>query len=335
MARIPRIIQKIFARNRLGTTDVGRFGSFAGGSAQYASNAIEAQIGAHWENGWADAVNTNDAPTLEDMNAVHYALSQQIAYMLQRGIPEWSASEEYHQNCFVSSGGSLYRSKTDNNLNNALTNNTHWELFNPSTTASPKTIEGMIATYNGLGSEDTSNIFGGVVENSNPDAYLGRIGFSTDTTLASDDTIDYYILDFGTFSATEVIGSSILKTGNVAYADCGSFTTSLGTGGLPTYIDLPDIDLAIPDLEEYGVMFQVKNAAGTAKEITILPPGQFGGQYLNQEPWYGGETTRILYFNKESAYLKAATVAALTDGSTNLRSGPRVPQMMVGWKIKV
>lgn len=125
-ARLPRYIQKIFARLRIGGTSVGKFGSFHSGSPEYANNPEEAQEGSAWVQGWEDATNTNDAPALEDDNAINYTFSHQIAYLLQRGMPEWDAEEMYHENCYVSSGTTIYRSLTNNNLNNAVTDTSHW-----------------------------------------------------------------------------------------------------------------------------------------------------------------------------------------------------------------
>ena len=67
---------------------------------------------------------------MQEDNGVLYGITYQLAYILQTGIPEWSASEKYFQYNFCQKNGVIYMSKGDNNLNNdpALdTAGTYWD----------------------------------------------------------------------------------------------------------------------------------------------------------------------------------------------------------------
>ena len=50
----------------------------------------------------------------------------QLAYLMQEGVPEWNADTTYYIGSIVNDGlGNCYRSLTDSNLNNALTDTTN------------------------------------------------------------------------------------------------------------------------------------------------------------------------------------------------------------------
>lgn len=58
-------------------------------------------------SGW----NSGDIPTNTDFNFIDARQDQGLAYMLQKGIPEWDASTEYQANkSFVQYNGKLYKS---------------------------------------------------------------------------------------------------------------------------------------------------------------------------------------------------------------------------------
>ena len=136
MAKIPRVYQKLFALNAL-STYVGQFGSKAAGTpiTTLDGNTIQA-LAAFTGNGWPDAVNaSNKAPFLEEMNALHRLLFQQIANIFQDGVPVWDPSTPYYTGCIVrkDTTSELYSSSIDNNINNALpsqANNGSWTYIN-------------------------------------------------------------------------------------------------------------------------------------------------------------------------------------------------------------
>lgn len=131
MARIPRKTQKIFSGSANGD-QIAVFGSMKTGTPQYSSD-VETLQSAEYEQGWSDAILNDKAPYLEEMNGVQYGLSSQIAYLLQQGI-----ANEYDPNTIYFKGSTVavinnttvtyYRSLTDNNQGNAVTDGVNWTL---------------------------------------------------------------------------------------------------------------------------------------------------------------------------------------------------------------
>lgn len=127
MAKITRAIQKIFCGDVPAIDNVAVFGSLAASSPDYSDDPIEIQSLAAYGQGWESATVLNQAPALQDMNALQYLFSRQIAYQMQAGIPEWIATQTYYIGSWaISSAGIPYVSIVDNNLNNALTDATKW-----------------------------------------------------------------------------------------------------------------------------------------------------------------------------------------------------------------
>jgi len=81
-----------------------------------------------WANGWTSAVVGANSPTVEDMNSAFYALAYQLAYGMQSGIPEYDSSTTYYTGSFCQSAGIIYKSITDGNIGNAVTNASYWSL---------------------------------------------------------------------------------------------------------------------------------------------------------------------------------------------------------------
>lgn len=131
MARIPRKTQKIFSGSANGD-QIAVFGTMKTGTPQY-SGDIETLQSAEYEQGWSDAILNDKAPYLEEMNGVQYGLSKQIAYLLQQGL-----ANEYDTNTIYFKGSTVavinnatvtyYRSLTDNNQGNAVTDGVNWTL---------------------------------------------------------------------------------------------------------------------------------------------------------------------------------------------------------------
>lgn len=151
MAKIPRVTQKIFAENA-GSNEVTAFGTAKNGDdAKYTKDLSKIQTEA-FTQGWEPALLTDDAPFMEDMNAVLLALSQQIAYLLQDGIAEWDNQTTYYKFSIVkkviNEDLKLFYSLTDDNIGNdpeqdtAVTN---WKELNLGG-ASQFAIGGLIIT---------------------------------------------------------------------------------------------------------------------------------------------------------------------------------------------
>ena len=111
MSKLTRKLFNIFCENKIATpTDnIGVFGSKKAGASAWSSDPDTIQS-AHYSNGWADAVVSNQAPCMDDMNAIQYLFSYMIKYMYQTGIPEWLSTEEYYQYSFVRYNGNVWMS---------------------------------------------------------------------------------------------------------------------------------------------------------------------------------------------------------------------------------
>jgi hypothetical protein len=129
MARINRVTQKIFAGS---ASNNGQFGSAQVGTKVESNDLATLMSLAAFDTGWLDAVlGSSKFPPLEEFQALDYILSTQMAYVLQQGIPEWDAGTTYYTNNIVAKAGTnqLYSSKTNANLNNALTDTANWKLL--------------------------------------------------------------------------------------------------------------------------------------------------------------------------------------------------------------
>lgn len=129
---VPRKTAKIFA-NSASTQDMTVFGSTLANNTQYATD-LDSLQSSHYEVGWREAIISNlNYPLLSDMNAVQHTVTQQIAYTLQHGVPEWNSATTYYTYDIVNQGGILYISIVDNQTNHQVTDTDYWaEYYNPS-----------------------------------------------------------------------------------------------------------------------------------------------------------------------------------------------------------
>jgi hypothetical protein len=130
MPKIQRKTQKIFC-NSADSDQIAVFGSMSSGTPVYSNDVEELQSNEAYSIGWDAATLEDKAPFMEEMNAMQYCLSYQLAYTLQTGIPEWDAETEYFENTsFCQVNGVIYQSKTNNNIgNNPTTDSTNWGLY--------------------------------------------------------------------------------------------------------------------------------------------------------------------------------------------------------------
>jgi hypothetical protein len=149
--------QKIFSEF---APNNGQFGSLeaSGGVTGVITNDITTlQALAAYQEGFNDAVISGDAlPSLEEVNGLHKINTEQLQYLLNKGVPEWSADAEYYIGDIQREvgGSKIYQSITDNNLNNALTDTLNWKIWDVTvnkfnTTPNTATISGGAITYTG------------------------------------------------------------------------------------------------------------------------------------------------------------------------------------------
>lgn len=128
MAKITRKLQKIFGGSLTPTNNIAQFGSLKAGSIAYDDDPDVIQDLSAYDNGWAAAVVNNNAPALQDRNALDYLFSRQIAYIGQAGVAEYSADVTYYTGSLATDGnGIIYRSIDDDNVGNALSDNDYWQ----------------------------------------------------------------------------------------------------------------------------------------------------------------------------------------------------------------
>lgn len=130
MPKLPRVTAKIFAGNAP-ENDLGQFGSAKNGTKITNNDISVLQELPAFTQGWSSAVISNrNYPTLQEMNSVQRIASQQIAYTLQNGMPEWDENTTYYTNQFCRVGKDFYCSKIDDNTgNNPQLATNEWELW--------------------------------------------------------------------------------------------------------------------------------------------------------------------------------------------------------------
>ena len=129
MAKILRSEQKIFGDNVVATDNIAQFGSLKAGTPLFSKDPAVIQALNAYLEGWKSAVVNNNAPALQDSNALNYLWSYQLAYLFQQGIPEWNSGTEYHLGSFVQDGGVIYKSIQNTNENHAVTDVAWWQPF--------------------------------------------------------------------------------------------------------------------------------------------------------------------------------------------------------------
>ena len=125
MTNLTRYKQKIFAEN---SNQIGVFGT---GVNKVASTNVETLQSAKYSNGWSAAIVTNkNYPIWQERDGVDYGFSYQLAYLLQKGIPDWLATETYYTNDYCKYGSDIYYSLQDNNIGQNPAGTTgYWKLF--------------------------------------------------------------------------------------------------------------------------------------------------------------------------------------------------------------
>lgn len=150
MTALARQHQKIFAINAT-QSQVTAFRTTENDEQTFSKQPDVIQT-ERFTSGWLNEDNTgNMSPFVEDMNGVLLTLSYNTAYLLEKGIPEYSESQTYYINSFCQYLGHLYRCKVDNTINYLPTNTEKWEYIHTEaySTASVGTGQSLIATPSG------------------------------------------------------------------------------------------------------------------------------------------------------------------------------------------
>ena len=130
MSATPRKTQKVFGSSLVPAGNVAVFGSLASGAPAYSNDPAAIQSLAAFLSGLNGAVVGNRSPAIEDLNALFLLFSQQIAYLLESGLPEWDTDTTYWMNQFVRVGGTVYVSLSDaNSANDPTTSTGNWQPY--------------------------------------------------------------------------------------------------------------------------------------------------------------------------------------------------------------
>ena len=134
MSNLTRTTQQIFAQNA-GFEQIAQIGSLAASAPVYTTNLSTIQALSNYLDGLYSIVVGENSPAIQDFNAFFFLITSQLAYIFQKGVPEWDAGTTYYTNSMVQDGsGNIYISLTNSNLNNALTDGTNWTYFQGLTT---------------------------------------------------------------------------------------------------------------------------------------------------------------------------------------------------------
>lgn len=130
MAKLERKTQKIFGASA-GNRSFTAFGTAKSDNPTYTQDLDLIQNNAY-NYGWEAAVLEDRAPYEEDTNGLIYMLTYQLAYLMQQGAAiEYDPNTTYFKGSIVSSTdgtGTWYKSLTDDNIGNALSNSAYWQI---------------------------------------------------------------------------------------------------------------------------------------------------------------------------------------------------------------
>lgn len=136
MARLARKTQKIFG-DTAAVNQRGVIGSFAAGSPAYSTDPDTIQSLSNYLQGWYGVVVGQNSPAIQDMNALDFLITRQLAYLFESGVAEWDTATTYYIGSLAAdSTGQIFVSLADNNAANALTDTTKWRLVTGPNTVS-------------------------------------------------------------------------------------------------------------------------------------------------------------------------------------------------------
>ena len=122
--------KKIFSGGIPPTNNISQFGSLRDGNANYSDDPDIIQNLDAWLEGLESALISGKYPTIQDINALIYVVSRQLTYNQQAGLPEWNENVTYYiGHISRDSDCRIYKSLTNDNIGNALTDPTNWFLI--------------------------------------------------------------------------------------------------------------------------------------------------------------------------------------------------------------
>lgn len=232
MARLTRKNIKVFAEN---AANNGVFGSLQAGDPTVTNDVETLQSLSAWGQGWnAATLSSAKLPPLEEIQGVEYVTTYQQAYLMQEGIPEWSATVTYYKGSIIkkntTNGFQLYYSLTNNNTNHQTTDTSNWKLTMDS--ANSYAFESDVVKLTGNQTIAGTKTFTSVVRNT-----LGTTQYKTDFAKGDipSSTVywNMYNLDSnGSGGDTYAIGNfrTYLTTSNITSSVVEAFKNTSGSG---------------------------------------------------------------------------------------------------------
>lgn len=134
MAGLPRKAQKVFASSIPAAGNIAVFGTLKNPPKTFSGDVEAIQANAAWLGGMQASLVGNNSPSVEDLNALFYVCSSQIAYLLSRGIPEWSLSADtvYNNQDLCRRSGILFECIVDDTSgagHDPLTDTNNWRPY--------------------------------------------------------------------------------------------------------------------------------------------------------------------------------------------------------------
>lgn len=265
--KIPRVTSKIFASNAA-EGDIGQFGSALTGTKVNTDDISVIQGLPAYEEGWRGAVVSNrNYPTLQEMNGLQKTFSQQIAYILQNGMPEWDAGTTYFTNQFCRVGSKFYVSLQDNNLgNNPTTTTGFWQVWNPAegtyanTDLSNLSTTGQAVIDSKLSDTQLSNCILSLTEGSiTPKSYTNVSFVNHGATYQSDTLSNFSASNFAILAKT--------MSNATAWTFTLPFTTGADVSGKQTIVAINNKDNCV--IIDNGAIALVYNGAELKGDVGL------------------------------------------------------------------
>lgn len=325
MAGIARATQQIFSTT--GLTPTGGFGAAAAGtttteagSSNSVANIQTGQSGV-WNAGWLSAVlGASKFPAVEDMNGIFNVITNQIAYLLERGIPEYDSGTSYNIGDVCKGIGSslLYKSLTNANLGNALSSSANWLLCCDLAAigiGTTQTTTGTNHTYAAadIGLDTLRSNSGAVMVDTLPGTSPGVLPAGWRGLITNSDSSALLLITVG--SGANLSGSSsnnlLLGPGQHAliFSDGANYWVQEGGGrtrlGAATnfYIATTGSDTTgngiasgTPWLTiQHAINYIANNIDFNGQSVTInVATGTYTGSVSVTQPWVGGSSVTLL-----------------------------------------
>lgn len=307
-------------------SNIGVFGSGQTGETPTTStdpNAINT-LNTHWEEGWDGAVVSQapyTAPFIEDMNAVNYVNSYNSAYLLQRGIPEYSATEEYQADSVCTYNGEIWICLQDNTTGVTPSESSYWHLQGEVPVMQDNEI--LVGdTGNGATVTDTLNQGDILASTSGLDIKAGVV---TNTHISSQagDKIAESKLDLA--YTTSTLNTNI---GNVS-SDLNTHTTNSNNPHSTTLANLVGNNLSTPNDQDTLVYDNVsskwinqENSLDNLSNATITTPSNkdvlwySGGSWVNTPDVNNHMVSKVNPHETEFSNLHDANISTPSDQDT-------------------